>query len=49
MLNFAHDDGVKEGRKEGIEEGIEEGISQGRKYNVPISVDTIRRRKNFHC
>ena len=27
MLNFAHDDGVKEGRKE----GIEEGISQGRK------------------
>ena len=48
MLNFAHDDGVKEGRKE----GIEEGISQGRKfsllkiflYNVPISVDTIRRR-----
>lgn len=30
MLNFAHDDGVKEGRKE----GIEEGISQGRKFSL---------------
>ena len=30
--------------KKGIKEGIKEGFSQGISYNVPISVDTIRRR-----
>ena len=38
----------KEGRTEGLAEGIEQGIEQGQLniiyYNVPISVDTIRRR-----
>ena len=33
-----------EARKEGRTEGLAEGIEQGIEYNVPISVDTIRRR-----
>ena len=32
------------GIERGIEQGIEQGITKGSKYNVPISVDTIRRR-----
>ena len=34
----------KKGRELGIKLGIERGIEQGIEYNVPISVDTIRRR-----
>ena len=39
-----YNEGKKEGMKKGISKGIKEGMKQGIKYNVPISVDTIRRR-----
>jgi len=31
-------------KDEYFEKGTENGIEQGKKYNVPISVDTVRRR-----
>lgn len=36
--------GYNEGINTGINIGIDKGIKQGIEYNVPISVDTIRRR-----
>lgn len=37
-------EGQTQGYNEGINTGINIGIDKGKKYNVPISVDTIRRR-----
>ena len=40
----AKKEGFAEGMEKGIKDGIDKGIEQGQLYNVPISVDTIRRR-----
>ena len=48
VLENAKEYGLKygrmEGHKQGRKEGRIEGLKEGRKYNVPINVDTIRRR-----
>ena len=40
-----HEDGFNEGIAKGVEQGIEQGIEQTTIYNIPIDVDTIRRRE----
>ena len=37
-------EGLAEGKAKGLAEGLAEGINKTAKYNVPIRVDTIRRR-----
>ena len=37
-------EGLAEGKAKGLAEGLAEGLIQGKTYNVPIRVDTIRRR-----
>ena len=39
----------KEGESAGFEKGIEQGIEENKKYNVPIGVDTFRRREPINC
>ena len=36
--------GIEKGRQEGRKEGLEQGLERGLEYNVPIDVDTLRRR-----
>ena len=43
-LEIAENKGYEQGVIEGIEQGIEQGVEQRNMYNVPINVDTIRRR-----
>ena len=43
-LEIAENKGYEQGVIEGIEQGIEQGVEQNKNYNVPINVDTIRRR-----
>ena len=38
------EDGIKRGIERGLEERMEKGIEKGIVYNVPIDVDTLRRR-----
>lgn len=45
QMNSEYTDGIKDG----IKEGIEQGIGQGIEYNVPIGVDTFRRREPINC
>ena len=42
--NSIRDEARDIGHQEGYKEGKRKGEIEGRKYNVPISVDTIRRR-----
>ena len=40
---------AKKGAIEGREKGIKEGIKEGRKYNIPISVDTMEKGYPILC
>ncbi|WP_050637191.1 Yae1 family protein [Candidatus Stoquefichus sp. SB1] len=42
--NIARKEGLKEGREEGLKEGRDKGKKEECYYNVPLNVDTIRRR-----
>ncbi len=42
--NYIKSEAEEQGIKKGIKKGKKEGLLQAAKYNVPISVDTIRRR-----
>lgn len=44
QIGWAKRQGLEAGREEGRSQGLEEGIDQGIEYNVPIDVDTLRRR-----
>ena len=43
-IDIGRDEGISIGRDEGISIGRNEGKTEAAYYNVPISVDTIRRR-----
>ena len=43
-LEASHKYEVEDSFNTGKNEGIQEGIQRGKNYNVPIRVDTIRRR-----
>ena len=43
-IMISKQEGQTQGYNEGINTGINIGIDKGIEYNVPISVDTIRRR-----
>ena len=45
QMSYAREEGIQEGLQKGIEQGIEQGIE----YNVPIGVDTLRRREPINC
>ena len=40
---------LRTAREDGLKEGIKKGIKQGIQYNVPIGVDTLRRREPINC
>ena len=42
-------EGYEKGVEKGLEQGIKQGIEQGIEYNVPIGVDTLRRREPINC
>ncbi|MBR1386041.1 MAG: hypothetical protein IJ568_04355 [Bacilli bacterium] len=56
-INARIDAGFAMGVEHGIEQGIEQGIEHEKitiaknmlKYNVPIGVDTLRRREPINC
>ena len=48
-MNGAREEGIEKGRKEGRKEGKKEGLIEGKKYNIPISVDTIEKGYPILC
>ena len=48
-LEEAHKQELEDMLNTGIRQGKEAGIQEGSKYNVPIGVDTLKRREPINC